>query len=246
MMELDWVVGQLLKKLDDLGIADNTIVIVTSDNGAEKFSWPDGGTEPFRGEKGTTWEGGFRVPCVARWPGIIKPNTIVNDIASHEDWTPTFLAAAGVPDVKEQLLKGYKGVDRTFKVHLDAYDMTAVLSGKGPGQRKEIFYFDDSGGLNAFRYGDWKVSFATKDSWWADVAKPRTVPLVVNLRMDPFEVTPESPMYTRWYGDKLWVMMPAQAIVGQFLQTFKEFPQRQKSASFNIQQVLDRMKATTD
>jgi arylsulfatase A-like enzyme len=246
MMELDWVVGQLLKKLDDLGIANNTIVVLTSDNGAEKFSWPDGGTEPFRGEKGTTWDGGFRVPCVARWPGVIKPNTIINDIASHEDWTPTFLAAAGVPDVKGQLLTGYKGVDRTFKVHLDAYDMTDLLSGKGLGKRKEIFYFDDSGSLNAFRYGDWKVTFATKDSWWADVAKPRTVPLVVNLREDPFEVTPDAKMYERWYGDKLWVMVPAQAIVGQFLMTFKEFPQRQKSASFNVQQVLDQMRARTD
>jgi len=246
MMELDWVVGQLLKKLDDLGIADNTIVVLTSDNGAQKFSWPDGGTEPFRGEKGTTWEGGFRAPCVARWPGVIKPNTIVNDIASHEDWTPTFLAAAGVPDVKDQLLKGYKGVDRTFKVHLDAYDMTGLLSGKGAGQRKEIFYFDDSGSLNAFRYGDWKVTFATKETWWADVAKPRNVPLVINLRQDPFEVTQDAGMYTRWYADKLWVMVPAQAIVGQFLMTFKEFPQRQKSASVNIQRVLDQMKAQTD
>lgn len=246
MMELDWVVGQLLKKLDDLGIANNTIVVLTSDNGAEKFSWPDGGTEPFRGEKGTTWEGGFRVPCVARWPGVIKPNTIINDIASHEDWTPTFLAAAGVPDVKQQLLTGYKGVDRTFKVHLDAYDMSDLLSGKGPGQRKEIFYFDDSGSLNAFRYGDWKVTFATKGSWWADVAKPRTVPLVINLRQDPFEVTMDAKLFERWYADKLWVMVPAQAIVGQFLITFKEFPQRQKSASANIQQVLDQMKAQTD
>jgi len=246
MMELDWVVGQLLKKLDDLGIADNTIVVLTSDNGAEKFSWPDGGTEPFRGEKGTTWEGGFRVPCVARWPGVIKPNTIINDIASHEDWMPTFLTAAGVPDMKDQLLKGYKAGDKTFKVHLDAYDMSDLLSGKGPSQRKEIFYFDDSGSLNAFRYGDWKITFATKDSWWADVAKPRTVPLVVNLRQDPFEVTPDSQMYTRWYGDKLWVMVPAQAIVGQFLITFKEFPQRQKSASFNVQQVLDQMRGQTD
>jgi len=246
MMELDWVVGQLLKKLDDLGIADNTIIVLTSDNGAQKFSWPDGGTEPFRGEKGTTWEGGFRVPCVARWPGVIKPNTIINDVASHEDWMPTFLAAAGVPDVKAQLLKGYQAGDKTYKVHLDAYDMTDLLSGKGPGQRKEIFYFDDSGSLNALRYGDWKISFATKDSWWADVAKPRTVPLVVNLRADPFEVTPDAGMYTRWYADKLWIMIPAQAIVGQFLQTFKEFPQRQKSASANIQQVLDQMKAQTD
>jgi len=148
--------------------------------------------------------------------------------------------------VKEQLLKGYKGVDRTFKVHLDGYDMTDLLSGKGPGKRREIFYFDDSGNLNAFRYGDWKVSFATKDSWWADVAKPRTVPLVVNLRQDPFEMTPDSKMYERWYGDKLWVMIPAQAIVGQFLMTFKEFPQRQKSSSLNIQKVLDQMNAKPD
>jgi arylsulfatase len=247
MMELDWVVGQLLKKLDDLGIADSTIVVLTTDDGAEKFSWPDGGTEPFRGEKGTTWEGGFRVPCVVRWPGVVKPNTIINDIASHEDWTPTFLTAAGVPGVKEQLLKGYKSGDKTFKVHLDAYDMSDLLSGKGPGQRKEIFYFDDSGSLNAFRYGDWKVTFATKDSWWADVAKPRTVPLVVNLRQDPFEMTPDAKLYERWYADKLWVMLPAQAIVGRFLVTFKEFPQRQKSAGLNnIDKVLEQMQAQGD
>jgi arylsulfatase A-like enzyme len=246
MMELDYNVGEILKKLDDLHIADNTIVLFTTDNGVQKFTWPDGGTAPFRGEKGTTWEGGFRVPALARWPGVIKPGTIINDIASHEDWMPTFLAAAGVPDVKEQLLKGYKAGDKTFKVHLDAYDMTNPLSGKGPGQRKEIFYFDDSGSLNAFRYGDWKVTFATKDSWWADVAKPRTIPLVVNLRMDPYEVSPESQMYSRWYGDKLWVLVPSQAIVGQFLQSFRDFPQRQKSASFNIQSVLDKMQKTDD
>ena len=167
-------------------------------------------------------------------------------MASHEDWTPTFLAAAGVPDVKDELLKGYKGVDRTFKVHLDAYDMTGLLSGKAPGQRKEIFYFDDSGSLNAFRYGDWKITFATKDSWWADIAKPRNVPLVVNLRQDPFEVSSDAATYTRWYVDKLWVMVPAQAIVGQFLMSFKEFPQRQKSATINVQQVIDQMKAQTD
>jgi arylsulfatase len=246
MMELDWVVGQLLKKLDDLGVADNTIVVLTCDNGAQKMSWPDGGTAPFRGEKGTTWEGGFRVPCVARWPGVIKSGSVINDIASHEDWMPTFLAAAGVPNVKEQLLKGYKAGDKTFKVHLDAYDMTNLLSGKGRGQRKEIFYFDDSGSLNAFRYSDWKITFATKDSWWADVAKPRTVPLVINLRQDPFEMTIDAKMYTRWYADKLWIMLPAQAIVGQFLQSFKEFPQRQKSSTLNVDQILKQMQTTSD
>ena len=246
LMELDWVVGELLKKLDDLGIADNTIVVFTTDNGAQKFTWPDGGTVPFRGEKGTTWEGGFRVPCLARWPGVIRQGTIINDIASHEDWLPTFLAAAGVPDIKEKLLKGYQAGDKTFKVHLDAYDMTAMLSGKGPGLRKEIFYFDDSGSLNALRYGDWKLHFAIKDSWWGELQKPRTVPLVINLREDPFEVSPESEMYTRWYGDKLWAMLPAQAIVGQFLASFKEFPQRQKSATINIDKVLAQLQTTSD
>jgi arylsulfatase A-like enzyme len=241
MMELDWVVGELLKKLDDLGIANNTIVVFTSDNGVEKFSWPDGGTGPFRGEKGTTWEGGFRVPALARWPGVIKSGTIINDIASHEDWMPTLVAAAGVPDIKQTLTKGYRAGDKPFKVHLDGYDMTDLLSGKGPSRRKEIFYFEDEGGLNAIRYGDWKLHFAIKDDWWGDHSKPRTVPLVINLREDPFEVTPESKMYTRWYGDKLWTLMPAQAIVGQFLQTFREFPQRQKSTTFNIDRILEHM-----
>jgi arylsulfatase A-like enzyme len=239
-------VGELLKKLDALGLADNTILVFTTDNGAEKFTWPDGGTAPFRGEKGTTWEGGFRVPCLARWPGVIKPGTIINDIASHEDWMPTFLAAAGVPGIKEKLLSGYKAGDKTFNVHLDAYDMTDMLSGKGPGGRKEIFYFDDSGSLNALRYGDWKIHFALKDSWWADVAKPRTVPLVINLRQDPFEVTPDSDMYTRWYADKLWVMVPAQVVVGQFIQTFKEFPPRQKSATINLDEALAKMQKQSD
>jgi arylsulfatase A-like enzyme len=241
MMELDWVVGQLLKKLDDLGIANNTIVVFTSDNGVEKFSWPDGGTAPFRGEKGTTWDGGFRVPALARWPGVIKPGTIINDIASHEDWTPTLVAAAGIPDIKEKLTQGYQAGDKAFKVYLDGYDMTDLLSGNGPSKRKEIFYFEDEGGLNAIRYGDWKLHFAIKNDWWGDHSQPRTVPLVINLREDPFEVTPESKMYTRWYGDKLWTLMPAQAIVGQFLQTFREFPQRQKSTTFNIDRILEQM-----
>jgi arylsulfatase A-like enzyme len=242
MMELDWVVGQLLKKLNDLGIADNTIVVFTTDNGVQKFTWPDGGTAPFRGEKGTTWEGGFRVPALVRWPGLVKPGTVINDIASHEDWFPTFLAAAGVPYIKERLLRGYKAGDKTFKVHLDAYDMTGLLAGKGQGARNEIFYFDDEGSLNALRYKDWKVHFAMKDDWWGDLSKPRTVPLVINLRQDPFEVTPESKLYTRWYGDKLWVFMPAQMIVGGFLLTFKDFPQRQKSATFNLDRVLEKLK----
>ncbi|MGE5294194.1 MAG: arylsulfatase [Solirubrobacterales bacterium] len=249
MQELDDVVGALLKKIDDLGIADNTIVIFTTDNGAEKISWPDGGSTPFKGEKGSTWEGGMRVPCVVRWPGTIKPGTILNGIMSHEDWTPTLLAAAGEPGVKEKLLKGYDANGKTFKVHLDGYDQRDLLAGTGPGKRQEIFYFDDNGNLCAVRVRDWKAHFSLPGNWM-EGGQPmvQTFPKVINLRMDPFEdhiLFSDSPMAFRWMADKLWAMVPMQAVVGQFLQTFKEFPQRQKSASFNIEQVLQQMEKGT-
>ena len=150
----------VLAKLDELGITDNTVVMYSTDNGAEKFTWPDGGTTPFYGEKGTTWEGGFRVPSVIRWPGVIKPGTIDNNIYSHEDMMPTLLAAAGVPDVKEKLLKGYKAGDKTFNVHLDGYNMLPFWKGEVKADpRKEIFYFDQGGNLNAIRYDNWKLNF---------------------------------------------------------------------------------------
>ena len=191
MTELDDTVGALLKELEDLGVADNTIVVFTSDNGAMKFSWPDGGTSPFQGEKATTWEGGFRVPAMVRWPGTVKPGTIINDIFAHNDWLPTFLAAAGEPGIKEKLLKGHKAGGKTYKVHLDGYDQTALLSGKGPGARKEFFYVTDDGDLAAFRYDKWKISFLTQecngfDVWDCDY-KPHRVPRISNLRQDPFE-----------------------------------------------------------
>jgi arylsulfatase A-like enzyme len=242
MTELDDHVGILLKKLDDLGIADNTIVVFSTDNGAEKITWPDGGATPFRGEKGYTWEGGFRVPCVVRWPGLIKPGTVINGIMSHEDWTPTLLAAAGEPDIKEKLLKGHTANGKEFKVHLDGYDQRQLLAGTGPSARNEIFYFDDNGNLNAVRVRDWKVHFALPGDWFGGGAPlVQTFPKVINLRMDPFEDSLDSVMYFRWAGDKLWAMVPMQTVVGMFLQTFQEFPQRQKSASFNIDQVLESM-----
>jgi len=246
MQELDDIVGALLKKIYDLGISDNTIVIFTTDNGVEKFTFPDGGTAPFRGEKGSTWEGGFRVPCLVRWPGLVKPGTVINGIMSHEDWAPSLLAAAGEPDVKEKLLKGYATNGKTFKVHLDGYDQRELLAGTGPSERNEIFYFDDNGSLNAVRLRNWKIHFSIPDNWInGGAAKPQNFPKVVNLRMDPFEehvfFDENSPMFFRWEADKLWAMVPVQAVVGQFLQTFKEFPQRQKSASFNIDQVLQQL-----
>ena len=247
MMELDHEVGELLKKLDDLGIADNTIVVFTSDNGAEILSWPDGGNTPFRGEKGTTWEGGMRVPGMARWPGVIKPGTISNDIISQEDWMPTFLAAAGDPDAKTELLTGLKAGDKNFKVHLDGYNFMPFFKGeqeKSP--RREIFYFDDNASLNAVRVGDWKLSFKVMEGNLANsTLKAPNMPMVVNLRQDPFErFHDESSMYFRWYADKLWTFVPAQQIVGEFIATFKEFPPSQRSGSFSMDQVLQTLQST--
>jgi arylsulfatase len=245
MQQLDDHVGVLLRKLDELGIADNTIVIFSTDNGAEKFSFPDGGATPFKGEKGSTWEGGMRVPCVVRWPGVVKPGTVINEIMSHEDWAVTLLAALGDPDIKETLRKGHTANGKTFKVHLDGYDQRELLAGTGPSKRNEIFYFDDNGSLNAVRVRDWKAHFSLSDNWISGgAAKAQSFPKVINLRMDPFEdhvEFTESPMAVRWMADKMWAFVPMQAVVGQFLQTFKEYPQRQKSASFNIDQVLQQL-----
>jgi len=244
MMELDHVVGELLKKIDDLGIADNTIVLFTSDNGAEIMSGPDGGNTPFKGEKGTTWEGGMRVPGLVRWPGVIKPGTIINDIMSQEDWMPTLLAGAGDPDIKEKLKKGLKVGEKVFKNHLDGYNFLPFFKGEAAkGPRREIFYFDDNASLNALRVNDWKIHFKVMEGNLAEATlKPLNMPQVINLRQDPFERFPkESHMYFRWWGDKLWTFVPAQMIVGQFLQTFKEFPPSQKSGSFSVDQVLDQL-----
>jgi len=246
MMELDYNVGEILKKIDDLGIADNTIVLFTSDNGAEIFSWPDGGIVPFKGEKGTTWEGGFRVPCLVRWPGVIKPGTIINDVMAMEDWMPTFLAAAGDPDVKEKLLTGLKVGDKTFKNHLDGYNFLPFFKGEvAEGPRKEFFYFDDNGNLNALRYGPWKIQFSwIEGNLFTGRRASMNVPLVTNLRQDPFERAPfESDMYRRWAGDKLWTLVPAQAIAGRFIQSFKEYPPSQRSGSMNLDVIMEALAA---
>jgi len=226
MVEHDKAVGLVLNKLEELGIIDKTIIMYSTDNGAEKFTWPDGGTTPFAGEKGSTWEGGFRVPCVIRWPGVVKPGTIDNNIYSHEDMMPTLLAAAGVPDVKEKLLKGYQAGDKNFKVHLDGYNQLPFWKGDVKGApRKEIFYFDAGGNLNAVRYNNWKLHFSYMEGTINEgFRKTPSWPLVINLRADPFEVSWKSALYTRWYGDNMWLFVPAQALVGQFLASFKEFP----------------------
>jgi len=242
MMELDWEVGELLKKIDDLGIADNTIVLFTSDNGAEIFTWPDGGNHPFRGEKGVTYEGGFRVPMLAKWPGVINPGTIVNDIMAMEDWLPTLLAAAGDPDMKDKLLKGLKVGDKTFKTHLDGYNFMPYFQGKVPaGPRREFFYFSNTADLMAMRYDEWKVSFKTiRGNLFNGSPSSTQAPIVTNLRMDPWErYQDESMNYGKWWGEKLWTMVPATVIVGQFLQTFETFPPSQKSGGLTVSQFLE-------
>jgi arylsulfatase A-like enzyme len=228
MAEHDDMVGKVLKKLDDLGIADNTIVIYSTDNGAETFTWPDGGITPFYGEKGTTWEGGFRVPCVIRWPDVIKPGTIYNEIMSQEDWMPTLLAAAGVPDVKEKLMKGYQANGKNFKVHLDGDNFLPFFKGDvKESPRKSIMYFSQGGELNAVRYADWKVNFASiKGNIATGTREVTGWPMIINLRADPYEKAPhEGEMgYLRWYADNMWIFVPIQGVIKEFLATVPKYP----------------------
>jgi arylsulfatase len=250
MVEHDAMVGQVLAKLDELGLAENTIVMYSTDNGAEKFTWPDGGQSPFRGEKNTNWEGGYRVPCAIRWPGVIQPGTVLNDVFAHEDMLPTLLAAAGEPDVKGQLLKGKAVGGKTFKVHLDGYDITDALAGRSPSPRHEFFYFNDDGSLVGLRYDQWKVVFAEQREHglnvWEEPFVPLRLPKLFNLRSDPFETADHEGMdYERWRVEHLFVMVPAQEYVGKFLTTFKEFPPAQKPGSFSIDQALESLSATS-
>ncbi|MBI4962404.1 MAG: arylsulfatase [Desulfomonile tiedjei] len=247
MVEHDAHVGQLLKKLDELGIADNTIVMYSTDNGAETFSWPDGGTTAFRGEKGTNWEGGYRVPTLIRWPGTIKAGTVYNDVFAHEDMLPTLLTAAGVPDVKEKLLKGYAVGRRTFKAHLDGYDLAPYFKGetKDP-PRREFLYWNDDGKLVALRYNRWKLVFSEQRSHglgvWEQPFVDLRLPAIYDLRADPFErANQESIGYAAWRVERLYLLVPAQAYIANWLASFKEFPPRQKPASFNLDQVMQQI-----
>jgi arylsulfatase A-like enzyme len=251
MIEHDGHVGRLLKQLDDLGIADNTIVLYTTDNGAEEFSWPDGGTTPFHGEKNSSWEGGYRVPGVLRWPGVIKPGTEINAIVSHEDWVPTLVAAAGEPNVKEKLLTGYQAAGKTFKVHLDGYDLRLLLDGSGADPRKEFFYWTDDGNLAAVRYDRWKLLFLEQRAEgfkvWSEPLVPLRVPLIEDLRADPFErAEHEADGYGTYIVDHAFLAVPAQAFVGAHLQTYVEFPPRQKPGSFSLDQVLQKLQEAGD
>jgi arylsulfatase len=250
MIDHDKNVGTVLAKIDELGIADNTIVMYSTDNGPHANSWPDAGTTPFRSEKNTNWEGAYRVPAMVRWPGRIKPGTISNEIISHLDWMPTLLAAAGVPDAKDALRKGYKVGATTYKVHLDGYDLLPYLTGEAAeSPRQEFFYFSDDGDLTGLRYDNWKVVFAQQRSpgtlaLWGEPFVHTRIPWLYNLRADPYErATVTSNTYWDWYLDHAYLLLPAQDYVARFLSTFKEFPPRQKAASFTIDQVLQSLQA---
>jgi arylsulfatase A-like enzyme len=234
-------VGQLLKKLDDLGITDNTLVFYSTDNGPHQNTWPDAGTTPFRSEKNTNWEGAWRVPAMVRWPGHIKPGSVSNGIMHHMDWLPTFLAAAGEPDVKQKLLDGDDVGGKTYKVHLDGYNALPYLTGQeDKSPRKEVFYFSDDGDLMALRYQDWKVVFMEQRAdgtlkIWANPFTELRVPKIFNLRRDPYERADiTSNTYYDWMLSRAYILVPAQTYVAKFLATFKDYPPRQKPASFTV------------
>jgi arylsulfatase len=248
MLEHDGHVGNLLKTIDDLGIANNTIVIYGTDNGVHMNSWPDGGMTPFRSEKNTNWEGAYRVPAMIRWPGRIRPGQVSNEIFAALDWFPTLLAAAGEPDIKNKLLTGYNSMGKTFKVHLDGYNQLPLLTGQQEkSARKEFFYINDDAQLVAMRYENWKMVFCEQKvqgtlEIWAAPFVCRRLPKMFNLRLDPYERADiTSNTYYDWTIQRAFLIVPAQALVGQFIETFKDFPPRQKPSSFSVDEVMASM-----
>jgi arylsulfatase len=252
MIEHDMHIGQFLDVLDELGIADETIVHYSTDNGPHMNTWPDAAMTPFFGEKNTNWEGGWRVPSMVRWPGLIEPGSVSNSIMHHMDWLPTYLAAAGRPTVKEELLEGITvaevGGGRDYRVHLDGYNFMPYFAGEvDTGPREEIFYFSDDGDLTALRFNDWKLIFLEQRAYatlaaWSEPWTELRLPLIFNLRRDPYERSYRtSNTYYDWMLDRAYMLVPAQAYVAQFLETFVEYPPRQKAASFSLEQVMEKL-----
>jgi arylsulfatase A-like enzyme len=252
MIQHDMHIGQFLDKLDELGIADNTIVFYSTDNGPHMNTWPDAAMTPFWGEKNTQWEGGWRVPAMVRWPGRVPEGEISNEIVHHMDWLPTFLAMAGNTTIKEDLLEGITvpevGGGRDYRVHLDGYNILPLITGETEeSPRNEIFYFTDDGDLAALRYADWKITFLEQKAWatfraWMEPLTELRVPLITNLRRDPYErAYRTSNTYYDWLLDRAYMLVPAQAYVAQFLQTFQEYPPRQEAASFSLEKVMEKL-----
>jgi arylsulfatase A-like enzyme len=250
MIDHDRIVGSLLDLLDELGIADDTFVMYSTDNGPHMNSWPDAGMTPFRNEKNSNWEGAFRVPCVMRWPGKIPAGVVVNDICSHLDMLPTLLAVAGEPEIKEKLLQGQDAGGHTYRVHLDGYNMVPLLTVEGErSPRQGFFYFSDDGDLVALRFDNWKAVFmeqrvAGTMQIWAEPFVPLRVPKLYNLRTDPFERADiTSNTYYDWFLDRAYLVLAATFVTGEFLATFKDFPPRQKAPSFTIDQAMEKLEA---
>ena len=247
MVEHDGMVGQILQKIKDLGIEDNTIVMYSTDNGAETFSWPDGGTTQFKSEKNSPWEGGYRVPTLIKWPGVIKPGSVYNEIGAHEDMLPTLLAAAGDPGVIDELAKGETINGRDYKVHLDGSDLRPAFEGKGDWPRKSFIYWTDGGDIAALRYGNWNAQYLDQPAHglgvWQEPFVTLRAPILTNLRTDPFEkARDEDAMgYQRWYVERMYMFIPAMAYLTQWMQSFKEFPIRMKPGSFDLQSAMDAM-----
>jgi arylsulfatase A-like enzyme len=248
MAQLDDIVGDVMKKLKEMGVDDNTIVMFTTDNGTENFTWPDGGQTPFYGGKGTVYEGGFRVPALLRWPGKVPADTVQNGIFASMDWLPTFVAAAGNPNLSDELLKGKKIGDRSYKNHLDGYNQMDLITGKGPSARHEIFYFAEST-LGAVRFDDYKYSFIQQPGGWLGTTEHPDVPTITNLRLDPFERTAwyhgntGSLQYMDWYQYEFWRFVLVQEVVAKAAMSAIEFPPMQKGASFNLDSVKEKIKA---
>lgn len=246
MVELDGYVGQLLDKLDELGVAENTIVVFTTDNGAEVCTWPDGGATPFRGEKDTNWEGGWRIPCVMRWPGVIAPGQVFNEIASLQDFIPTFAAANGEPELVDKVRQGYEMSGKTYKVHLDGYNLLPFLSGKqDKSPRQGFIYWSDDGDCLAVRVDRWKVVFAEQrakglESWREPFSQMR-IPKFFDLRADPFERGEESFKYNDWFLEQNFLLYAAPPMLAEWLSSFKDFPPRAHAASFSIDKVMEAM-----
>lgn len=249
MVEHDMHVGELLKLIDDLGIADNTIVQYSTDNGPHFNTWPDAGNTPFRSEKNSNWEGAYRVPCFVRWPGHFPAGETLNGIVSHEDWLPTFAAAAGAPDIKERLLKGTDINGRSYRNHLDGYNQLDYLSGKTKDSpRKEFFYVNDDGQIVAIRYQDWKAVFLENRGEafgvWREPFVELRVPLLFNLRRDPFERAQHNAnTYNDWFLDRPFVVAPLQALAAKFLLTMKEYPPSQTAGSFNLDKIQKQIES---
>jgi arylsulfatase len=251
MIDHDNVVGALLDKLDELGIADNTIVVYSTDNGPHMNTWPDGGMTPFRNEKNSNWEGAFRVPELVRWPGRIPAGVVSNEIVQHHDWLPTFLAAAGDPDVVEKLKAAHTIGDRTYKVHIDGFNLVPYLTGEADKSPRNAFiYFSDDGDVLGIRFDNWKAVFMEQRAAgtlqiWAEPFVALRVPKLFNLRTDPFERADiTSNTYFDWMLDNAILALTAAALVTQFLETFEEFPPRQHAASFTIDQAVAKLEAT--